>query len=442
MRSSNRITRHREARSFVIQNSLQSISTVQRPFGWGRWSVPCLIGMLFVSLAVVCPAQTFPTYTISASVGTGTAGFSGDGAAAVDAEVNYPSAMAMDSSGNLYICDTANFRIRKVDTSGNISTICGTGTKGDSGDGEAAVDAEIGFPGGIAVDAAGNIFFSDTANHKIRRIDAKGIITAFAGTGTSGFSGDYTDYVKEYNKTNNITDLVVATESKISSPTGIAADTAGNVYFCDTGNNRIRRVSVTDSTIITVAGNGTGAYYGDGAGAIYSELNHPTSLAFDAAQNLYIADALNHRIRKIAASDQTITTVAGLGKAGKADNGGYAVNSQLHYPNSVAVDASGNLYISDFINNRVRMVNASGLIATIAGSGKFGNTGDGGPALSAKMYFPCGVVVDTAGKVYLIDDANNRIRLLTPDATTDTTTTTSTSTSTTSTTVRLRKGAQ
>jgi sugar lactone lactonase YvrE len=400
------------------------------------------MGVLFASLAVVCPAQTFPTYTISAAVGTGTAGFSGDGAAAVEAEVNYPSAMAMDSSGNLYICDTANFRIRKVDTSGNISTICGTGTKGDSGDGKAATDAEIGYPGGIAVDAAGNIFFSDTANHKIRKIDSKGIITAFAGTGTNGFSGDYTDYVKEYNKANNITTLPVATDAKINTPTGIAADTAGNVYFCDTGNNRIRRVSVTDSTITTVAGDGTGAFYGDGAAAIYSELNHPISLAFDAGQNLYVADSLNHRIRKIAAADQTITTVAGLGKAGKADNGGYAINSQLHYPNSVSVDASGNLYISDFINNRVRMVNTSGLIATIAGSGKFGNTGDGGPALLAKMYFPCGVLVDAAGKVYLIDDANNRIRLLTPDATTVTNPTTGTSTGATNPTARIRRRAQ
>jgi sugar lactone lactonase YvrE len=360
-------------------------------------------------LPVLCQAQSAPVYTISAAVGSGTAGFSGDGSSAVKAEVNFPSSMVLDSAGNLYIADQANYRIRKVDTSGNISTIAGIGTTGDVGDGKAASSAQIGSAGGIAVDSSGSLFFSDTANHVIRKIDSKGTITLFAGTGTAGFSGDTTPYTIAGGIAN-----VVATSAKINAPTGIAVDSKGNVYFSDTGNNRIRRVSVTDSSITTVAGDGFGDYYGDGAGSIYSEVNHPVGLAFDASDNLFIADSLNHRIRKISASNGIISTVAGIGRPGKADNGGYAVNSLLHYPTSVSVDSTGNLYIADFINNRIRMVNTSGLISTVAGSGRFGKGGDDGPALSATMFFPCSVLVGTAGKVYVIDSLNTRIRLLTP----------------------------
>jgi sugar lactone lactonase YvrE len=414
---------------------MQSIPNGRR---WDGVGLRCALGAMSLAAAllpVLCQAQTAPTYTISAAVGTGTAGFSGDGAAAVDAEVNFPSSMVFDSTGNLYIADQANFRIRKVDTSGNISTIAGTGVSGDTGDKAAATKAELGSIGGIAVDSSGNIFLSDTANNVIRKIATTGIITVFAGTGTAGFSDDTTAYLRAYNKLNDITTVLLATEAKISAPTGIAVDSKGNVFFSDTGNNRIRVIYAADSTIDTIAGNGHGAYYGDGAGAIYSEINHPLGMVFDSSGNLYFADSANHRVRKLAATadgtittDSTITTVAGLGTPGYADNGGVAVNAQLHYPESVALDSTGNLYIADFINNRVRMVNTSGVISTIAGSGKFGNTGDGGPALDALMYFPCGVAVDGSGNVYVIDDGNDRIRLLTPDATTGTTTGDSTQT--------------
>jgi sugar lactone lactonase YvrE len=410
----------------VIQNSVRSIPGLQHSQGVVLLSKRILAGAVIAFLPVLCQAQSAPVYTISASVGNGTAGFSGDGSPAVSAEVNFPSAVVVDSAGNLYIADQANYRIRKVDTSGNISTIAGTGTKGNDGDGKAATSANIGSAGGIAVDSSGNVYFSDTANHVIRKIVSGGTISTIAGTGTPGFTGDTTAYLLEYNKANNITTVIVATSAKISSPTGVAVDSKGNVYFSDTGNNRIRRVSVTDQTITTVAGDGTGNYYGDGAGAQYSEINHPVALAFDAADNLFIADASNHRIRKISGADGTISTVAGFGTPGKADNGGYAVNSLLHYPSSVAVDKTGNLYIADFLNNRVRMVNTSGLISTIAGSGRFGKGGDGGPALAAQMYFPCSVAVNASGNVYLIDSLNTRIRLLTPDVAAATTTGTST----------------
>ena len=392
----------------MIQNFVQVIPNGGRRNGSGLRGALRGMGLAISLLPVLCQAQTAPAFNISAVIGNGTAGFTGDGSAALSAEVNFPSSMAMDKSGNLYIADSANYRIRKVDTSGNISTIAGTGGTGNAGDGKAATAAQFGPPGGIAVDSSGNVYFSDTGNHVIRKIGTDGNISRFAGTGTLGFSGDITQY------TSPTAAIVLASNAQVSGPTGIAVDSKGNVYFSDTGNNRIRRVSVKDSSITTIAGNGTGNYYGDGAGAAYAEINHPTGMAFDAADNLYFADSLNHRIRKIAAADGKISTVAGFGTPGKADNGGLAVNSLLHYPSSVSVDANGNLYIADFINNRVRMVTTNGLISTIAGSGRFGNSGDGGPALAARMYFPCSVWVDPAGKVYVIDSLNTRIRLLTP----------------------------
>ena len=392
------------------QNSKQFIAGSRLKGGIALWGVTPVLALSIALLPLVSRAQTVPVYNISASVGNGTAGFAGDGSAAVSAEVNFPSAMALDGSGNLYIADQANFRIRKVDASGNISTIAGTGTNGATGDTKAATSAEIGSAGGIAVDPSGNIYFTQTAGHLIRKISTGGIITVFAGTGTLGFSGDTSPYSIAVGAT-----VVLATKAQIFAPTGIASDSKGNIYFSDTGNNRIRMVSVKDSSITTVAGNGVGAYYGDGAGSIYSEVNHPTGMVFDAADNLYFADSLNHRVRKIAAADGKISTVAGSGTAGNADNGGLAVNSLLHYPNSVSLDSSGNLYIADFINNRVRMVTTNGLISTIAGGGRyFGNSGDGGPALAARMNFPCGVLAGVAGKVYMIDALNSRIRLLTP----------------------------
>ena len=406
----------------MIQSPMQSIPNGRRWNGSNLRGALRVAGLAVCFLPLLCPAQTAPTYTISAAVGNGTAGFSGDGAAATDAEVNFPAAMFLDGAGNLYIADQANFRIRQVDVNGIISTIAGTGTKGDTGNGDAATKAELSEIGGITLDSSGNIYLCETDKNYIRKIDTSGKISAFAGTGTAGFTGDTTAYTIAYNKANNITTVTTATSAEISAPTGIAVDSKGNVYFSDTSNNRIRMISATDSTITTVAGDGTGAYYGDGAGAIYSEINHPTWMVFDASDNLYFCDSLNHRVRKIAADDsRTITTVAGLGSAGNADNGGLAVNAQLHYPSSVALDSTGNIYIADFINNRVRMVTTNGVITTIAGNGKFGNTGDGGAALDARMYFPCAVVVDGSGNVYVIDSLNTRIRLLTPDQTGTTT---------------------
>jgi sugar lactone lactonase YvrE len=354
-------------------------------------------------------AQVAPTYTIATAVGTGTAGFLGDGGAATSAELNYPTGIAFDSSGNLYIADHVNHRIRKVDTSGNITTIAGNGTLGYLGDSAAATSAELDSPCGVAVDSSGNVYIADTLNHVIRKV-AGGTITTFAGDQSlgSGYSGD----------------TAAATSAQLNTPVGIVVDSAGNVWIADTGNSVIREVT-TDGNINTIVGNSYADYGGDGGTAIASSLNHPLGLALDAAGNMYIADQLNQRIRMVAATKgvitttSIITTVAGNGILASKDTGNLAIDAGLSDPSWVAVDSAGNLFIADLVNNIVRRVAAAdGTIATVAGNGQFGVYGDGGPALQAAITFPLSVAVNAAGKVYVSQGENNVIRVLTPVATT------------------------
>jgi sugar lactone lactonase YvrE len=354
-------------------------------------------------------AQVAPTYTIATAVGTGTAGFLGDGGAATSAELNYPTGIAFDSSGNLYIADHVNHRIRKVDTSGNITTIAGNGTLGYLGDSAAATSAELDSPCGVAVDSSGNVYIADTLNHVIRKV-AGGTITTFAGDQSlgSGYTGD----------------TAAATSAQLNTPVGIVVDSAGNVWIADTGNSVIREVT-TDGNINTIVGNSYADYGGDGGTAIASSLNHPLGLALDAAGNMYIADQLNQRIRMVAATKgvitttSIITTVAGNGILASKDTGNLAIDAGLSDPSWVAVDSAGNLFIADLVNNIVRRVAAAdGTIATVAGNGQFGVYGDGGPALQAAITFPLSVAVNAAGKVYVSQGENNVIRVLTPVATT------------------------
>ncbi|MGD0000834.1 MAG: hypothetical protein ABSE21_12115 [Bryobacteraceae bacterium] len=354
-------------------------------------------------------AQVAPTYTIATAVGNGTAGFLGDGGAATSAELNYPTGIAFDSSGNLYIADHVNHRIRKVDTSGNITTIAGNGTLGYLGDSAAATSAELDSPCGVAVDSSGNVYIADTLNHVIRKV-AGGTITTFAGDQSlgSGYTGD----------------TAAATSAQLNTPVGIVVDSAGNVWIADTGNSVIREVT-TDGNINTIVGNSYADYGGDGGTAIASSLNHPLGLALDAAGNMYIADQLNQRIRMVAATKgvitttSIITTVAGNGILASKDTGNLAIDAGLSDPSWVAVDSAGNLFIADLVNNIVRRVAAAdGTIATVAGNGQFGVYGDGGPALQAAITFPLSVAVNAAGKVYVSQGENNVIRVLTPVATT------------------------
>ena len=332
------------------------------------------------------------TGNISTVAGTGTRGFSGDGGGATVARLWSPSGVALDGSGNLYIADTSNYRVRKVDAmTGNISTVAGTGTGGFGGDGGAAASATLSFPYGVALDSSGNLYIADSFDNRIRRVDATtGNISTVAGTGTSSFSGDGG----------------AAASATLNSPRGVALDSSGNLYIADGGNQRIRRVDAATGNISTVAGTGTFGPIGDGGAATSASLSSPSGVALDGSGNLYIADALDFRIRRVDATTGNISTVAGTG-GGFGGDGGAATAARLWVPEGVALDGSGNLYIADTGNHRVRKVDTSGNISTTAGAGA---SGDGGAAASATLSNPHGVALDGAGNLYIADRLNHRVR--------------------------------
>jgi len=333
---------------------------------------------------------------ITTIAGNNTAGYSGDGGAATAAELNAPHGVAVDASGNVYIADESNQRIRKVNTSGIISTIAGNGTGAYSGDGGAATAAQIYNPYGVAVDASGNVYIADESNHRIRKVNTSGIISTIAGNGTGAYSGDGG----------------AATAAELHFPNGVVVDASGNLYIADTYNYRIRKVN-TAGIITTIAGNGIGAYSGDGGAATAAELHYPTNLTIDASGNMYIADFNNYRIRKVSTSG-FISTIAGNGNLGYSGDGGAATAAELGVTEGVTVDAAGNVYFADSKNNCIRKISTSGIISTIAGNGAPGYSGDGGSATAAELYYPYGVVIDASGNVYFADTFNNRIRKLTP----------------------------
>jgi len=329
--------------------------------------------------------------------GTPAAGFSGDGALAVNAQLSNPYGVAVDGAGNLYIGDTGNNRIRKVAPSGIITTFAGTGINGTTGDGGPATQARIDLGSGavMAADSAGNLYFGGYEGNRIRRISPTGTIGTYAGSGVNVASGDGGPAIQAA-----IQDLV-----------GMAADGAGNLYIAD--SIWVREISAA-GIITTIAGEGTYGVPGDGGPAINADFDFLESVAVDASGNLYIGD--DDRIRKIT-PDGIIHTVAGTGTAGYEGDGGPALAAQLHMPLSLATDAGGNLYIADEENYRVRMVSAAGTITTVAGNGSFDFQGDGGPAAAAPLSATLGIAVDAAGSLYIADAGNNRVRKVLADGT-------------------------
>lgn len=324
--------------------------------------------------------------------GNSTPGYSGDGSQATSAQLGSITAVAVDASGNVYIADSGNHRIRKVTPAGVIATIAGNGSAGYSGDGGAATNAQLSSPTGVAVDFAGTLYVGDSNNHRVRKIASNGIITSIAGNGFPGYSAEGGP----------------AATAQLNKPSGLAVDLIGNVYLADRFNYRIRKIT-TAGSIVTVGGNGYRGYLADGGSAAGAQLDQPRGLAMDAGGNLYIADGNNCRIRKIA-TNGVITTVAGNGIAGYSGDNGPATSAQLAYQLGVAVNASGELYIADSYNHRIRKVAANGIITTVAGTGSPGYSGDGGPATSAQINNINNVAVDGEGNLYIADYSNYRIR--------------------------------
>jgi sugar lactone lactonase YvrE len=314
----------------------------------------------------------------------------------VAAQLNLPIGLAVDAAGNVLIADAFNVRVRKVAAgTGTMTTVAGGGEFGYLGDGGPATAAGLNYPQGIAVDGSGNVYVTDT--HRIRRIAATtGMIMTIAGNGQPGFSPDGTP----------------AAAATLNAPTGIIADSSGNIFFAETGNNRIRKIDVQTGALVTIAGNGQASFSGDNGAATAAALNGPAMLAFDNNQsNLYFSDSANHRIRKVNLASGVITTVAGNGTADYTGNGGPATSATLNYPFGVALDSANNLFISDRLNGVIRRVASStGIITTFAGTHSFGFGGDGGPAAQALINYPLGLAFDSQGNLFFADAGNSRIR--------------------------------
>jgi len=337
------------------------------------------------------------TYNIDAFAGNGIYGSNGDGGAASAATFKQPQGVAVDAAGNVYIADSEMRVVRKVNASdGKVNIFAGTGAKGSSGDNGPATSAKLSNPTGLAVDGAGHLYIADTNNHRIRMVSG-GTITTVAGSGIAGFGGDGGS----------------PASAKLNYPTAVAIDSAGHLCIADSGNNRIRKV--VGNMIMTVAGSGATGYDGDNVSPTSASLDNPTGVAVSADGNtLYIADQGNHRIRKVAGG--TITTFVGNGAAGFGGDGNAANLASLNAPAGVVLDSSGNVFITDTGNDRLRKVSADdGKITTIVGSGATGGSGDGGAGVNASLDTPTAIALHaSSGQLFFADTGNLRVRKLTP----------------------------
>lgn len=356
-----------------------------------------VLGTTFLSGSARGPVGVIVPGVINTVAGSGAWIYRGDNVQATSASIFLPMSEVVDAAGNLYLADSSNNRVRRVDAAtGLISTVAGNGSPGMVGDGGLAVNAMISNPAGLALDGAGNLYIADSGNNAIRRVDAvTGLITTIAGTlGQQGSTGDGG----------------AATAAKLTFPYGIAFDAARDLYIADTGNNRVRRVDATTGVITTVAGSGVVGYDGDAKPATAAALNSPWNVVVGADGSFYIADLTNNRIRRVDTAG-LISTVAGTAQRGFSGDGGPATSAMLNNPASMVLDVAGNLFIADSGNNRVRKVSvATGVISTISGTDSESMDGDGGKADAASLYGPYSLFIDGPGNLYVGDMFHNRIR--------------------------------
>ena len=383
--------------------------------------------------------------------GTGRYGNSGDGGPATSAALAWPSGLAVDLSGNVYIAENANHRIRRVSPDGAIATVAGTGSPGDAGDGGPAVNAQLHYPVGVAVDTSGNLYIADTGNHRVRKVSGQGVMTTVAADlpHAEGVAVDATGnvYITDFalgeavcedcdppfvgrivrvTPTGSVDTIAgggkepgdngPATSARLETPRGIAVDAAGTLYVTDSMNDRVRKI--TRGGVITTAA-GISPLYSPPCPYVWGPLEPspfrcPIGVALDAVGNLYVADTGNYRVRKISPQGE-VANIAGSGAPGAFwGDGGQAQDASLSYPLGVAVDASANLYIADTGNSRVRKVSPDGVITTVAGNGIPGYSGDGGPAIGAQLRGPAGLAVDASGNLYIADLTDHRVRKVSP----------------------------
>jgi len=354
------------------------------------------IGLLIFVIVFAC-SNKMNAQTVMTIAGNGLPGFSGDTAAAIDAELYGPYGVALDGLGNIYIIDQLNQRIRKIDASGIIITIAGTGTAGYSGDSGLAMNAQINLPRGIAADDSGNVYIADYGNNCIRKVDNMGYITTIAGTGHPGYTGDNGP----------------AVAAKLNSPSGVAVDNKGNIFIADRSNQVVRKVN-SAGIITTFAGNGIYGYNGDNwPSALLASFEFPTALAVDKMGNVYIADQFNERIRMVDTSGY-ISTVWGDGNIGFSPDNDPATLSWMCEPDGVALDSIGDIYVSDECDHRIRKLEAgAGAVITIAGNGISGYNGDSASALLTEIGDCKGIASDPSGIVYFADWNNNRVNAIT-----------------------------
>ncbi|MHB1721058.1 MAG: NHL repeat-containing protein, partial [Acidimicrobiales bacterium] len=373
--------------------------------------------------------EVSPSGIAGVFAGTGVSGFSGDGGPATAAELDDPTGLAVASNGDVYIADAGSNRVRMVTPSGIITTVAGTGVAGFSGDGGPATAAELDYPNALAISATGALLISDGGNRRVREVSASGIITTVAGNGTLGLSGDggpaaeaglseplgvavgpggvyvadaWNDAVRRILPSGVIETVATAADG-LSFPVAVAVDAAGDIFVADWSN---RVVEITPSgAATTFAGTGVAGFSGDGGPATAAELDHPSGLAVAPNGDVYISDAGNNRVRMVNPSG-IITTVAGTGVAGFSGDGGPATAAELDYPNGLALGPDGGLFIADRNNQRIREILPDGIITTVAGNGEVGYTGENVPALSEALNYPAGVAVGPSGNLYIADDGN------------------------------------